>query len=118
MNFSGAIFSAIDLSPVTDQLAAGGESIVAAALAAFSAALAFGGMMFGSRALLRHFKEMSGHHGSDGRRLDGGHPEWHAHVVSQYRGEIPPMAGTWRGSQEGWETDYMGRHPGANNRKS
>ncbi len=35
--------------------------------------------------------------------------------VPERRVTIPPMSGSWKGSQEGWEADWKGRHPRANN---
>ena len=30
-----------------------------------------------------------------------------------WRDRVPPMSGSWRGDQEGWENDWRGRHPKA-----
>ncbi|MDB6093638.1 MAG: hypothetical protein JWM32_1200 [Verrucomicrobia bacterium] len=30
-----------------------------------------------------------------------------------WRDRVPPLSGSWRGDQEGWENDWRGRHPKA-----
>lgn len=86
-----------DLGPLTSDLTDLGTALISAGVLGIAAGFALYGLQRGVRFILGLFKDTAG------ERQD----------PDAWRAKVPPMSGSWKGSQEGWENDWRGRHPKA-----